>query len=81
MDCSGPAHLDAGLEAAVGGEHDEGGRLEGVLRGQQDAAVIQAALRNAGGVWGRALGGAWGLELSLSGSCFGAQPSGLMTRK
>ena len=37
-------YLDASLKAAVGGEHDEGRRLEGVLRWQQDAPVVDAAL-------------------------------------
>lgn len=40
----GQADLHAGFEAAVGGEHHKGWRLEGVIRRQQDAAVVDATL-------------------------------------
>ena len=40
----GEADLGVGLEAPVGAEHEETGRLEGVLWRQQDAPVIDATL-------------------------------------
>jgi hypothetical protein len=40
----GEADLHVCFKAAVGSEHHEGGRLEGVLRWQQDAAVVDATL-------------------------------------
>ncbi len=39
------SHLHAGLEAAVGAEHEERGRFEWVLWRQQDAAMVQTTLR------------------------------------
>ena len=39
------AHLDACLKSAIGRQHQEGWRFEGVLRRQQYAAVVDATLQ------------------------------------
>lgn len=41
----GQADLGVGLKAAVGREHQEAGRLEGVLWREQDAPMVDATLQ------------------------------------
>ena len=50
MGRDGQADLCVGLEAAVGREHREGGRLERVLSRKQNAPVIYASLSRELGV-------------------------------
>ena len=42
----GQADLGVGLEAAIGREHQEAGRLEGVLWREQDAPMVDATLNS-----------------------------------